>query len=150
MAVKRTRRRYDDKFRASAVVMLEAEGYPDKKGALEKVSKHLGVAKSTLHGWARAEQNPPPSELRTEKRGDLAALIEDEIHNVLSAMPGAIPDASYRDLATGLGILVDKKQLLDGKATEIIDDLRTNEERANRINQLFDTARDRRDRPAVQ
>ena len=146
----RARKRYDDKFRASAVVMLEAQGYPDKKGALSKVSKHLGVPESTLHGWARAKHNDPPSELRSEKRGELTALIENEIYNVLNAMPDAIPDASYRDLATGLGILIDKKQLLDGKATEIIDDLRTNEERANQIFGLLGLADDSEDRPRTQ
>lgn len=35
--------KYDDEFRASAVLMLEAAGYPDTEGALARVSELLGV-----------------------------------------------------------------------------------------------------------
>jgi len=114
----RPRKRYDDKFRASAVVMLEAAGYPDKKGAMTQVAKHLGVPMATLNGWFKASRNPPPAELRTEKRGDLVALIREELGGILEAMPNARMDASFRDLAVATGILVDKLQLLTGAPTE--------------------------------
>lgn len=58
MAAKR--KRFNDDFRASAVLMLEATGYPEKKGGLTQVSTHLGVPLSTLRGWFTAERNPPP------------------------------------------------------------------------------------------
>ena len=146
----RQRRRYDDKFRASAVVMLEAAGYPDKKGALEQVSKSLKTPISTLHGWYYAKHNPPPSDIRTEKRGEIVDIIRSEIYHALAAAPGARPDASYRDLITGAAILVDKLQLLTDKPTEITKDVSlTDEERSNRIAGLLDTARARRDRPAT-
>lgn len=117
----RHRRRYDDKFRASAVVMLEAAGYPDKKGALEQTAKHLAVPNTTLHGWFNATRNPPPTELRTEKRGEIADIIRAEIYAAFSAAPDARPEASYRDLITGAAILVDKLQLLEGKPTGIVE-----------------------------
>lgn len=113
--------------------MLEAQGYPNKKGALSAVAKHLGVPRSTLRGWHTAQNNPPPSEIRREKRGDLAALIESELDSIFDEMPNARQDASYRDLATAAGILIDKKQLLSGEPTEraeIVDSPRERLKRA--------------------
>lgn len=115
------RKRYTDKFRATAVVMLDAQGYPEKEGALSKVAKHLDVPLSTLRGWWTAEHNPPPADIRNEKRGDLAALIKNEVEGVLSAMPDKRIEADYRALATALGIMVDKLQLLTGQPTETND-----------------------------
>jgi hypothetical protein len=118
------RRRYDDKFRASAVVMLEAAGYPDQKGALTRTANHLGVPLNTIKGWYTANRNPPPAELRTEKKGDLVTLFDSELEAIFGDMPNARPDASYRDLGVVAGILVDKRQLLTGEPTEIVDDQR--------------------------
>lgn len=125
---KRPRRRYDDKFRASAVVMLEAAGYPDRKGALEQVAKACGVPHNTLHGWYRATRNPPPSKLRQEKRLELTDLLKNELAAAFGQMPNVRPDASYRDLGTVAAIFIDKLQLLEGKPTwrgEIIDLLKS-------------------------
>lgn len=144
MAIKRPR--YDDKFRASAVVMLEAAGYPDKEGSLAEVAAHLGVPHPTLSRWFRHVQNPPPNVLVQEKRSELKVLIANELDAIFQAMETVRPEASYRDLGTVAGILVDKKQLLEGKATErteVIDNL-SDDERASRIAQLLDAARARR------
>lgn len=117
------RKIYTDKFRASAVVMLEAAGYAgdrqkNKPGALKQVSKHLSVPERTLSRWFRAENNPPPDILVTEKKGDLVAMIDEELEGIFGEMPTARPDASYRDMGTVAGILIDKKQLLTGEPTE--------------------------------
>lgn len=142
----RQRRRYDDKFRASAVVMLEAAGYPDKKGALEQTSKRTGVPISTLHGWFNATRNPPPADVRNEKRKELRELLEDELRAIFQEMPNARSEAGYKDLGTVAGILFDKKQLIDGKPTQITEDVSnlSDEERSNRITAIFDKARARR------
>ena len=115
------RKRYTDKFRATAVVMLDAQGYPKLEGALSKVANHLDVPLSTLRGWWTAEHNPPPAELRNEKKGDLVALLENELRGALEAMPDKRPEASYRDLGTVSAIIVDKLQLLTGQPTETND-----------------------------
>jgi len=145
------RKRYDDKFRASAVVMLEAAGYPDQKGALQRVADRLKVPPSTLHRWFKGKNNPPPSELVTEKKGELKNLIRDEVYSILGDMPEAREFASYRDLGTVAGILLDKLQLLENKPTERVEHTGnlTVEERANRITGLLDAARDRRTRRAT-
>ena len=110
------KRRYDDKFRANAVVMLEAAGYP-KTGALSQVSQHLNVPLNTLKGWATAASNPVPTDVRTEKRKELSELLRKEIDAALGEMNNARQDASYRDLGTVAGILIDKLQLINNKPT---------------------------------
>ena len=117
----RQRRRYDDKYRASAVVMLEAAGYPDREGALSHTANHLGIPINTLKGWFTANRNPPPAELRNKKKVELKDLLRNELDHIFNAMPSARPDASYRDLGTVAGILFDKLQLLDGKPTLIVE-----------------------------
>ena len=72
------RKQYSDEFRASAVVMLESQGYPDVTGALSAVASHLHVPARTLSRWYRRENNPPPDNLVREKSGDLAALLRQE------------------------------------------------------------------------
>ena len=111
--------RYDDKFRASAVVMLEAAGWPDKDGALSQVSKHLRVPLTTLHRWAKGESNPVPSDVVTEKRMELGELLDGEVQAIFGEMGRKRIDATYRDLGTVAGILIDKLQLLNDKPTEI-------------------------------
>ena len=77
----------------------------------------MGVPLSTIRGWFTAERNPPPAELRNEKRAELVNLIRDELHSILAAMGTTRKDASYRDLATAFGIFTDKLQLLTGEPT---------------------------------
>src|SRR5690606_16049037 len=101
--------------------MLEAAGYPDKKGALVEVSKHIGVPHPTLSRWYNAQRNPQPNEVVQEKRLELIDLVKNELDASFRAMPAVRGEASYRDLGTVAGILADKKQLLEGKATERIE-----------------------------
>lgn len=115
------RPRYTDKFRADCVLMLETEGYPDKEGALTIVSNATGIPLATLHRWYHKSSNPPPSDIVNEKRFDLIDAIMGELEKAFGAMDGARGNASYRDLATAIGILADKKQLLQGKATSIVE-----------------------------
>lgn len=110
--------RYSDEFRASAVLWLRAAGYPDTHGALTRVAGELNVHPRTLSRWYNRESNPPPDKIVSEKRVDLVTAIRSEIAAVLSDMPEARDEASYKDLATALGIMVDKLQLLEGKPTE--------------------------------
>jgi transposase-like protein len=112
------RKRYDDKFRASAVLMLEAAGYPDKPGALTSVAANLKMPHQTLSRWARETQNPAPPELVQEKRFDLIEALRSEVQAALGEMKNARPEADYRALTTAVGIMVDKLQLLEGKPTE--------------------------------
>ena len=115
------RNRYTDEYRTNAVLMLEAAGYPNKKGALMQVSKLLKTPYQTLSRWFREIQNPPPPEMVHEKRFDLVEAIKSEIQAAIGEMGQARQDADYRTLATAFGIFVDKLQLLTGEPTERSD-----------------------------
>lgn len=144
--VKAKRRQYDDKFRASAVVMLEAAGYPDTPGALKRVATHLHMPQMTLSRWARATNNPPPTEIVTEKRGELLDSLKALAWKLVDAMPTKIEDANLQQSGTVLGIVMDKVLLLEGKATERVDHTGLSDtERTDRVMGILDTARARRD-----
>lgn len=116
------RPRYDDKFRASAIVLLQSEGYPNKPGALRLVSKHLGVPEATLSRWARGVSNPPPNMVVTEEKQALDARLETLAHKLLDRVESEdVLDAmSGRELMTAFGISIDKMRLLRDLPTEII------------------------------
>ncbi|MHC4617407.1 MAG: transposase [Planctomycetota bacterium] len=114
---KKKRRQYSDDFRASAVLMLESQGYPGTKGALTAVAGHLHVPESTLRSWASGARNPVSAKKRELKKRELKELIRDEIYNALAAVDDPRLEASYKDLITGAAILIDKLQLLDDKPT---------------------------------
>ncbi len=121
-AVKRKRKRpsYDDQFRSSAVLMLQSQGYPEVKGALSHVARHLKVPDMTLRRWFHGIQNPPPNQVVDEKRADLRTLFVNEIYAIMGMLPDARGDATYQQLVTSMGIFFDKVRLLDGLPTEIV------------------------------
>ena len=114
------KRRYTDIERAEAVVELEAAGYPNKKGALQKTSNKLGIPVTTLKDWFTGRNNPPPAEIRCKKTLDMRTSYEDAMLDVFGAMKTTIADASYRDLVTASGIIFDKLQILKDQPTAIV------------------------------
>ena len=115
----KTYKRYDDEFRASAVLMLEAAGYPNRKGALSQVAAHLGVPLSTLREWFTGAHNPPPTKVRNEKKRDFVADLQTLLGLHIDAAGRVVEDSGdLRAIVTGIGIIVDKIQLLTGNPTE--------------------------------
>jgi hypothetical protein len=116
------RKSYDDKFRASVVVMLEAAGYPNTKGALQRVADHVHVPAMTISRWFKRTNNAPPHELVTEKRGDLADLFEDAAHLYInhSVKRDVIEETKGKDAIMAAAVAVDKMRLLRGLPTEIV------------------------------
>lgn len=112
------RKRYTDEFRASAVVALRVAGYPNVKGALERTAQNLGIPAMTLLRWAKGQSNPPPNEIVTEKKGQISDLIRQEIYGILGEMETKRQSARYSELATALGIAIDKLQILTDQPTE--------------------------------
>lgn len=115
---------YSDDYKTSAVLMLEASGYPDKEGALESVYKALrrggkqGPARTSLSNWYTRSKHSGASTTLEQKRAELQEVIRDEVYAALGAAGAAREDASYKDLITAAAILIDKLQLLNGGATE--------------------------------
>ena len=112
-----SRTQYTDEFRSSVILMLEAAGYPDQKGSLSRVAKETKVPYQTLSRWFRAIQNPPPPEMVQKKRIDLVESLTDMLGLHIVAGTETIQHAHHGQVMTGIGILIDKLQLLTGGAT---------------------------------
>lgn len=122
---------YTDEEKARALAMLKGE-----RGNISRVSKALGITRDTLRAWrnetqtddssALATDSPPKKEpeppalpeLVEQASADLATRFEDEISAILSTLPSKRDGATYKDLATSIGILTDKIQLLRGQPTQ--------------------------------
>ena len=119
------RKRYTDEYRASAVVMLEAAGYPDREGALSRVADHLGMHYQTLSRWFRAAQNPPPHEIVQAKREDFLKQLQAIRGLAANKILERIEEYDPRDLTGLLKISAELAELLDGKPTERVEHLET-------------------------
>ncbi len=120
MASKRTR--YTDEQRATLVAMLEAEGYPEKIGALAYVARYAKVPESTLRGWFKSRRNPPPAIMRDMKKEDLAGKFENIAYAMLDHAAGddIIGEMKGKDAVMSAAIATDKMRLLRGLPTEIV------------------------------
>lgn len=135
--------RYSDEFRASAILMLQAAGYPERRGALMETANHLGISHQLLGRWFRHESNPPPQKIVQIKMADIVEMLRIEVARAIQAMPNALPDADYLDIGKVTGILIDKLQLLSGEATERVVYELSDSDRSEQITQLLNTARAR-------
>lgn len=118
--------KFDDNYRASVVVMLQSEGYPNDEFALGRVHKYLAQkapypTKTTISNWFRGIQNEPPSNLVDSKKQDMTEAFKDLAWKLIAHASKAdtISEMSGQQAITSIGILVDKIQLLEGKATAI-------------------------------
>lgn len=136
--------RYSDDFRAGAILMLRAAGYPEQRGALMETANHLGISHQILGRWFRRESNPPPQNIVQIKKSDLISMIKEQLVNAIKEAPNALPDADYFDITRSIGILVDKLQLLEGEATERVVYELSDSDRSEQIVTLLNAARARK------
>lgn len=117
-----SKRRYTDEERASLVAMLEAEGYPDKKGALSKVAQYAKVPPATLQRWFHGTRNPPPTQMVNIKKIELADLFEQAARRYLEhgLSDDVMDEVSGKDAITAAAIAADKMNLLQNKPTQHI------------------------------
>lgn len=110
-------RKYSDEDRATALAALDANS-----GDYLKTSKMLHIPRTTLIEWDKGRVHPVVSAIRQEKKGDLAARLEELAGLLVDDLTSAETRraASFSQLATGLGIAVDKMRLLRGESTENI------------------------------
>lgn len=113
---------YSDEDKASAVLMLEAAGWPDKPGAMAQVVKELkgSVPESTLRSWAKREHGAPPAKVRDRKRTEIAQTLTEVAFKLLEHLGSIADTGDVRETATAFGIIMDKLQLLDGEPTQNI------------------------------
>ncbi len=107
-------RRYSDEEKAQALAALDANG-----GNVKRTAGQLGIPVSTLREWARGRGVVNGvTKIRHQKKGELADELETIAWRVLDALPEKLAEADARALATLLGIVIDKVQLLRGQPTD--------------------------------
>lgn len=114
-------RNYDDKFKASIVALLISEGYPRNKFKIGEVAKHAGVPLRTLRRWYLSEAGAPPDNIVQQEKKALSERLEELAHKLVDVAFEIVKDTddvNIQQVITSMGIVVDKTQLLMGKATE--------------------------------
>jgi transposase-like protein len=122
-------KKYSDKQKAAAILMVEAAGYPDTLGAIDRVSKEQKIPQRTLYRWVTQgvhssdpEAAASMAETMEETRQELVELIENTVRKALKSMAEAdVRDgATYRDFAWAAAVLIDKLQVLNGQPSQHI------------------------------
>jgi hypothetical protein len=113
------KRIYSDKERAVALAFLESTN-----GDVSKAAKLANVPRITLWNWskglvARVDDSMIGQE-KAEAKRELSEIIDERVREYLEAATGAVvEEATLPQLWTGIGIGIDKKQLLTGQPTSI-------------------------------
>ena len=114
--------KYDDKFKASAVITLQAAGYPDNPYKLEEIAKKIGVSSRTLRRWYNNEVGAPPADVVRQEKRDMADDLRKLFFKLIDhAMDDdTISEMTGQQAVTSMGIVFDKMRLLLGLPTQIV------------------------------
>lgn len=119
--------KYSDEYRTSAIVMLEAQGYPDDSYALGRVHSYLKSrkpfpTKATLLNWYQGEKTPSDSKVLNDKKRDMTLELKGLVWKLIdhAGDNDTISDMSGQQTITSIGILIDKIRLLTGLPTQIV------------------------------
>lgn len=114
--------KYTDKFKAGAVITLQAAGYPDNPHKIQEVAQSLKINRRTLLRWYQGEVGAPADKtVQQEKRdmeADLRKLFFKLIDHALD--DEVIVEMSGQQAVTSMGIVFDKIRLLMGLPTHVI------------------------------
>jgi hypothetical protein len=104
---------------------------PLSEDRLRELAESCGLSQVTMQSLLRrhrARSQPVVEELKRVRTDELQALLDDRATRALGWLDdAAMSQASARDLAIVVGILLEKRQLLRGEPTQIltVDDRRT-------------------------
>lgn len=94
-------------------------------GNVRQTARMLGVSPATVMK-VRDEDPDAFEQLRTDKKTEFINKSWELMTDGLDEMKLKMKEASYRDLATGIGIVTDKMLLLSGEATSRSDNTNKN------------------------
>lgn len=132
----------DDTRPRRGMVINTEEGKPEEAAeaivaaeepftTLAQAAEQTGFPRKTLEAMMRrikAQHQPLHEELKNLSTTDMVRQLDQKIGMTLGYIDDfVLSGASFRDLTIGLGILIEKKQLLSGEPTQIL----TIEERKN-------------------
>lgn len=137
------KRSYSDVDKGAALAALDANN-----GNVNKTAREIGIPRITLKEWNDGRVNSNVLDIRQIKKGEIAERLDDATQLLLDVLPQKLKDATLQQVATAIGILQDKAQLLKGEPTERAEMIEPLDDttRISRIAAIFDAARDRRDR----
>lgn len=106
------RRKWTDEEKAEILAALDAN-----QGNVKRTARQCDVPTSTLRGWAKGRgTNAGVAKLRPQKRGELADALEEIAWQIVDLLPSKLAEAEVRELATLLGVSLDKLLVLRGQA----------------------------------
>lgn len=115
MAKKHKKRRaYTDEERANALAALAANA-----GNVARTAAQLDIPQATLRAWSTGDRHPESTQMCDQKKGPLADRLEEVAWKLAEAIPDKLADSPLQQIATSLGIVIDKMQLLRNKPTAI-------------------------------
>ena len=116
---KRVIRQYTDEDRYIALAAVDLNG-----GNVYRTAVALNIPAKTLDDWVKARIKRMETRAeefakgRNEKRGDLAAKLEDVAHTIVEAMPSKVAKATLSQSAVAVGIAIDKVRVLRSQGLE--------------------------------
>jgi transposase-like protein len=120
MSKKNSRKRYTDKEIAKAITFMENNINPHTGNPnYSKVSKELDINRKTLMRWWSDRHSEDAEQIRTLKRQEFIEAAWNEINEGLKVLAVKRGRATYKEIITSLGILLDKIQMLKGEPTLI-------------------------------
>lgn len=94
-------------------------------GNVRETARKFGISPSSVMK-IRDEDANEFEQLRTDKKAEFVSNAWSMIGEILVEMRNKMPEASFRDLSTGLGIITDKALLVSGEATSRSDNTNKN------------------------
>jgi transposase-like protein len=116
---------YTDEQVANAIAMLRANG-----GNAKRTASQLGIPRTTIRAWAGRSHSVSarPKQVKTSivqnRSREIADSLEDLAAKAVGFADSKMETASYKDLLIGVGIAIEKVQLLRGGATSRTESLR--------------------------
>lgn len=135
---KRVRRSYTPEDKAAGLTLLK---YAADMDAPQSYVRHVtGLPQRTVSDWAAGKGvSDEVKEIAVQNLESIAELCEKAIRKGFASLLANDDQVRWRDV-TALAILIDKRQLLTGEATQITATL-TSEQRQQRIAELVAKAK---------
>ena len=114
---------FSDQQQAGFILQLETLDYPNNKHAPLEVSKQKGAPSGrTLRRWWKKRHAPEIVKVVQQEKVDYVDALQDLLNLHIEASTEAVVGSEdLRAINTGIGIIVDKLQLLTGNATENVN-----------------------------
>lgn len=134
------RRQWSDEEKSAVLAWYQVNGCK-----LRETARQWKMTESTLRHWLKGTGvNEDARRMAHIKKGAIADRLEALTHMLIDRA-ASDDEAEFQQVMTGIGIAVDKMRLLREQATSISKNANLNpEERADRVDELLETARTRR------